>query len=191
MSSPNHSSDQKRIQRNLEQLRAVIMTGPDTIKQRRAQPENPNGAKQPMANLSPITRNVTRHDISEWRQDNKYIFAGYCPLEAGYLQYLIGAILLPLFATAILQTIYRPQHINIIRTDFIIFTIFFYSGESCLIFSAVYDLIRSHLYKVEYTFIPGTIICYLDHLDIPSAVRGNKSSKHTNQVIRLYFADLP
>ncbi|KAI3581612.1 mPR-like GPCR protein [Fusarium oxysporum f. sp. albedinis] len=111
-----------------------------------------------MANLSPITRNVTRHDISEWRQDNKYIFAGYCPLEAGYLQYLIGAILLPLFATAILQTIYRPQHINIIRTDFIIFTIFFYSGESCLIFSAVYDLIRSHLYKVEYTvstFIPG------------------------------------
>ncbi|KAH7201587.1 mPR-like GPCR protein [Fusarium oxysporum] len=118
-----------------------------------------------MANLSPITRNVTRHDISEWRQDNKYIFAGYCPLEADYLQviksltflhnktcniytYLIGAILLPLFATTILQTIYRPQHINIIRTDFIIFTIFFYFGESCLIFSAVCYLIRSHSYEV-------------------------------------------
>ncbi|TXB98900.1 hypothetical protein FocTR4_00013334 [Fusarium oxysporum f. sp. cubense] len=141
------------------------MTGPDTIKQRRAQPENPNGAKQPMANLSPITRNITRHDISEWRQDNKYIFAGYCPLEEDYLQviksltffhnktcniytYLIGAILLPLFATAILQTIYRPQHINIIRTDFTIFTIFFYFGESCLIFSAICYLIRSHLYEV-------------------------------------------
>ncbi|KAG7410944.1 ADIPOR-like receptor IZH2 [Fusarium oxysporum f. sp. rapae] len=119
MSSPNHSSDQKRIQRNLEQLRAVIMTGPYTIKQRRAQPENPNGAKQSMANPSPTTRTVTRHDIPEWWRDNKYILAGYRPLEADYWHiiksltfllnetynvytYLIGAVLLPLFATTIL-----------------------------------------------------------------------------------------
>ncbi|KAL7763734.1 hypothetical protein ACKLNR_007092 [Fusarium oxysporum f. sp. zingiberi] len=142
------------------------MTGPDTIKQRRAQPENLNGVKQPMANPSPTTRTITWHDIPEWRRDNKYILAGYRPLEADYLQviksltflhnetcnvytHLIGAVLLPLFAAAILRTIYGPQYIDVTRTDFIMFSVFFCSAESCLIFSAIYHLIGSHSHEVE------------------------------------------
>ncbi|PNP81303.1 hypothetical protein FNYG_05335 [Fusarium nygamai] len=166
ISSPNHSSDRQRIQRNPKQLRAVIMTGSNTTKQRRAQPENPNGAKLSIANPSPTTRTVSWHDIPEWRRDNKYILTGYRPLEADYLQgiksltflhnetcnvytHLIGALLMPLFATVALQTICEPQYVGVIRTDFIMFSIFFCSAESCLIFSAVYHLIGSHSREVE------------------------------------------
>ncbi|TXB97931.1 hypothetical protein FocTR4_00016900, partial [Fusarium oxysporum f. sp. cubense] len=53
-------------------------TGPDTIKQRRVQPGDRNGA-------SPTPRTGTSHDIPEWRRD-KYILGGYRPLEADYLQ---------------------------------------------------------------------------------------------------------
>ncbi|KAI1016210.1 hypothetical protein LB504_009183 [Fusarium proliferatum] len=142
------------------------MTGSNTTKQRRAHPENSNGQKQPMANPSPTARTVTWHDIPEWRRDNNYILAGYRPLEADYLQvvksltflhnetcnvytHLIGAVLLPLFAITILRTIYGPQYIDVTRTDFIMFSIFFCSAESCLIFSAVYHLIGSHSHEVE------------------------------------------
>ncbi|KAF5567984.1 allantoate permease [Fusarium napiforme] len=142
------------------------MTGQGTIKQRRARPENPNGKKQAMTNPSPTTRTVMQHDIVEWRRDNKYILSGYRPLEADYLQviksltflhnetcnvytHLIGAALLPLFAVAILRAIYGPQYINVTETDFIMFSVFFCSAESCLIFSAVYHLIGSHSREVE------------------------------------------
>ncbi|EXK23757.1 hypothetical protein FOMG_19483, partial [Fusarium oxysporum f. sp. melonis 26406] len=67
---------------------------------------------------SPTPRTGTSHDIPEWRRD-KYILGGYRPLEADYLQvikslsylhnetcnvytHLIGSLLLPSFATAIL-----------------------------------------------------------------------------------------
>ncbi|OBS16946.1 hypothetical protein FPOA_12496 [Fusarium poae] len=43
-------------------------------------------AKQPMTNPSPTSRTLTWHDIPEWRQDNKYILAGYRPLEEDDLQ---------------------------------------------------------------------------------------------------------
>ncbi|KAF5643221.1 mPR-like GPCR [Fusarium sp. NRRL 52700] len=142
------------------------MTRSDTAKQRRAQPKNPNSVKHLMANLSPTTRTVTQHEIPEWRRDNKYILAGYRPLEADYLQvmksltflhnetcnvytHLIGAVLLPLFAIAILRTINRLQYFDVIATDFIMFSVFFYSAESCLIFSAVYHLMGSHSREVE------------------------------------------
>ncbi|KAG5799031.1 hypothetical protein H9Q69_001972 [Fusarium xylarioides] len=142
------------------------MTGQDTIKQRRARVENPKGEKHTMTNPSPTTRTITLHEIPEWRRDNKYILAGCRPLEADYLQviksltflhnetcnvytHLIGALLLPLFATTILRTIYGPQYNNVIRTDFIMFSVFFCSAESCLIFSAVYHLIGSHSHEVE------------------------------------------
>ncbi|EXM14072.1 AdipoR/hemolysin-III-related [Fusarium oxysporum f. sp. vasinfectum] len=142
------------------------MTGPDTIKQRRAQPENLNDEKQSMANPSPTTQTVTWHDIPDWRRDNKYIIAGYRPLEEDYFQvlksltflhnetcnvytHLIGAVLLPLFATAILQTIHGSQYIDATRTDFIMFSVFFLSAEICLVFSAVYHLTESHSHEVE------------------------------------------
>ncbi|KAG7402731.1 ADIPOR-like receptor [Fusarium oxysporum f. sp. rapae] len=142
------------------------MAGPDTIKQRRAQPGNRNGAKQPMANPAPVSRTVTWHDIPKWQQDNKYIPTGYRPSEADYLQviksltflhnetcnvctHLIGAVLLPLFATAILRTVSRPQYMDVTKTDLIMFSVFFCSAETCLIFSAVYHLIGSHSCEVE------------------------------------------
>ncbi|KAF5699747.1 hypothetical protein FGLOB1_11187 [Fusarium globosum] len=142
------------------------MAGPDTIKQRRVRPENLNVAKQSMANPPPTTRTVTWHDIPDWRQDNKYILTGYRPLEDDYFQvlksltflhnetcnvytHLIGAVLLPCFATAILRSIYVLQYVDVTRTDFIMFGIYFCSAESCLVFSAAYHLTESHSHEVE------------------------------------------
>ncbi|KAF5986484.1 mPR-like GPCR [Fusarium coicis] len=142
------------------------MPRPNTIKQRRAQPGEQSGAKKPMFHVSFTPRTVSRHDIPEWRQDNKYILAGYRPMDANYLQvvksltflhnetcnvytHLIGAILLPFFATTRFQHIYWSQYIDAPRTDFIMFSIFFCSAESCLIFSAVYHLIGSYSQEVE------------------------------------------
>jgi adiponectin receptor len=201
----------EKIQHKLERLRAVIMTGPDTIRQRRAQTGDLNDGKRPTANPSPTSWTLTWHDIPDWRRDNKYILTGYRP---EYLQviksltslhneacnvytHLIGAVLLPLFATAILRTIHT-------RTDFIMFSVFFCSAESCLILSAVYHLIGSHTREVEQfwhrmdllgivmatvgTFIPGIyyifhckpilqkihwiIVCHPGLADTPSVVRG-------------------
>ncbi|KAI1012459.1 hypothetical protein LB504_013139 [Fusarium proliferatum] len=142
------------------------MPRPNTIKQRRAQPGERSSATKPMFNASFTPRTVTQHDIPEWRQDNKYILAGYRPLDANYLQvvksltflhnetcnvytHLIGAILLPFFATTRFQHIYWSQYIDAPRTDFIMFSVFFCSAESCLIFSAVYHLIGSYSREVE------------------------------------------
>ncbi|SCO54624.1 uncharacterized protein FFNC_15598 [Fusarium fujikuroi] len=142
------------------------MAVPDTIKQRHAQPGNRNVAKQPMANPSSVSRTVRWHDIPEWRRDNKYILSGYRPLEADYLKviksltflhnetcnvctHLIGAVLLPSYATTILQTTSWPKHADLASIDFIMFNIFFCSAESCLIFSAVYHLVGSHSHEVE------------------------------------------
>ncbi|KAG7000383.1 Adiponectin receptor protein 1 [Fusarium oxysporum f. sp. conglutinans] len=152
--------------------------------------------KSLMANPSPGPRTVALHDIPGWRRENKYILAGYRHMEADYLQvikslsflhnetcnvytHLIGAVLLPPYATAILRTISGPQYIDVITTDFIMFNIFFCSAESCLTFSAVYHLIGSHSHEVEQrwhrrdllgiviltvgTFIPG--IYYIFYCD--------------------------
>ncbi|EGU72168.1 hypothetical protein FOXB_17323, partial [Fusarium oxysporum f. sp. conglutinans Fo5176] len=81
--------------------------------------------KSLMANPSPGPRTVALHDIPGWRRENKYILAGYRHMEADYLQvikslsflhnetcnvytHLIGAVLLPPYATAILRTISGP-----------------------------------------------------------------------------------
>ncbi|KAF5969991.1 hemolysin-III protein [Fusarium bulbicola] len=142
------------------------MTGTDTIKQRRAQPGSLNVANQSMANPPPVTRTVTWHDIADWRRDNKYILAGYRPLEDDYFQilksltflhnetcniytHLIGAVLLPLFATAILRSFHGAKYIEFTRTDFIMFSIYFCCAETCLVFSAAYHLTESHSHEVE------------------------------------------
>ncbi|KAK7583140.1 hypothetical protein V3481_012434 [Fusarium oxysporum f. sp. vasinfectum] len=149
-----------------------------------------------MDNPSPEPRTVALHDIPQWRQGNKYILAGYRPMKANYPQvikslsflhnetwnvytHLIGAVLLPPYATAILRTISGPQYIDVTRIDFIMFNIFFCSAESCLSSSAVYHLIGSHSHEAELlwhrrdligiviltvgTFIPG--IYYIFYCD--------------------------
>ncbi|PCD20154.1 hypothetical protein AU210_016729 [Fusarium oxysporum f. sp. radicis-cucumerinum] len=148
------------------------MAGPGTIKQRRTQSGNRNDAKQPRANPSPVSRTVTWHGIPKWRQNNKYILTGYRPSEADYLQvirsliflhnetcnvwtHLIGALLLPLFAAAILQTIHGSQYIDVTGTDFIMFSVFFFSAESCLVLSAVYHLTESHSHEWNNSGIGG------------------------------------
>ncbi|KAH7143203.1 mPR-like GPCR protein [Fusarium sp. MPI-SDFR-AT-0072] len=104
-----------------------------------------------MANPSPTTRTVTRHDIPEWWRDNKYILAGYRPLEADYW-HIIKSLTFLLNETYNVYTYLIGAYIDVTRTDFIIFKVFFYSAESCLILSAVYHLIGSHAHEIYYIF---------------------------------------
>ena len=142
------------------------MIEPDFIDKRHSQSRHRNAPNQHMVNASPTPRTVTWHDIPEWRRDNNYIISGYRPLGADYVQvikdltflhnetwnvytHFIGAVLLPLLAIAVTQATYEPQYMDVTRTDFVMFIIFFSSAESCLIFSAVYHLIGSHSREVE------------------------------------------
>jgi adiponectin receptor len=108
-------------------------------------------------------RTVTWHDIDEWRRDNKFILAGYRPPgdfwqafesltflhneTCNVCTHLIGAVVLPLFASDVLRAMSASQYTK--RTDFVMFGVFFISAEICLVFSASYHLLESHSYKVE------------------------------------------
>ncbi|SCO54225.1 uncharacterized protein FFNC_15406 [Fusarium fujikuroi] len=116
-----------------------------------------------MAMSGTLTRRTPRwHNIPQWRQDNEYILGDYRPLKADYLQvikrltfvsneacnvYLIGAVLLQVFAAAIVRTMY--QYIDVARTDFDFFSVFFCSPGSYLLFSALQHLIGSHSKEAE------------------------------------------
>lgn len=137
------------------------MTRPEALKQRHVQLVDENDAKQVMSNPAPTTRTLKWHDIPKWRQDNEYILTGYCFLEADDRQiirrltflhnetcnvytHLIGAVLLPLFANTVLRNMYGVLYIDVTRTDFVMFSVFFCSAEICLIFSTTYHLMGSH-----------------------------------------------
>ncbi|KAJ5242225.1 uncharacterized protein N7469_000552, partial [Penicillium citrinum] len=63
--------------------------------------------------------------------------------------HLIGALLLPFIATASLRILSEPQFFNVSGTDYIMFQIFFWSAESCLVFSTLYHLLGPHSHGVE------------------------------------------
>ena len=142
------------------------MSEPENTKQRCVQLGGREGAKQLMANSPSASRTLTWHDIPEWRQENEYIRAGYRPLQADYVQvirsltflhnetgnvytHLVGAVLLPIFASTIFRTICRPQYIGVTAIDFIMFGVFFCSAELCLAFSTLYHLIGCHSHAKE------------------------------------------
>jgi adiponectin receptor len=137
---------------------------------------------------------VAWHEASEWQRDNRYILSGYRPEKGDYMDiltsltflhnetcnvytHLIGALLLPLIAFAVMQIPSQPQFLDVSRSDYIIFGIFFCCAECCLIFSTIYHLVGSHSHAVEQfwlrmdllgiiivtvgTFIPGIYYVFI------------------------------
>lgn len=111
-------------------------------------------------------RTVTWHEISKWQRGNKYILSGYRPEKADYLEtftsltflhnetcnmytHLVGALLLPFIATTFMRVLSEPQFLNVSGTDYVMFGLFFWCAECCLIFSATYHLMESHSYNTE------------------------------------------
>ncbi|EHK47893.1 mPR-like GPCR protein [Trichoderma atroviride IMI 206040] len=140
------------------------------------------------------SQTVTWHEISEWQRDNRYILSGYRPERGDYLEiltsltflhnetcnvytHLIGALLLPLIAFAVMQILSQPQFFDVSSSDYVIFGIFFCCAECCLIFSTIYHLVGSHSHAVEQfwlrmdllgivivtvgTFIPGIYYIFI------------------------------
>lgn len=63
--------------------------------------------------------------------------------------HLVGALLLPLIATAFMRVLSEPQFLNVSGTDYVMFGIYFWCAECCLIFSATYHLVGPHSHDVE------------------------------------------
>jgi adiponectin receptor len=112
------------------------------------------------------SQTVTWHKVPEWQLGNRYILSGYRLEKADYLEiftsltflhnetcnvytHLVGALLLPLITTAFMRALHRSQFLNVSGTDCVMFGIFFWCVESCLVFSAAYHLMGSHSHKVE------------------------------------------
>ncbi|KAI1257949.1 hypothetical protein MGN70_000994 [Eutypa lata] len=121
-------------------------------------PVNPSSAT--------IPQTVTCQEIAEWQFDNKYILSGYRPAKGSYRQvfmsltflhnetcnvytHLIGALLLPLFATSYVWFLAGPQYLDVTYIDYAMFVIFFCCAEICLILSVFYHLMQSHSHVVE------------------------------------------
>ena len=111
-------------------------------------------------------RTVTWQEIPGWRLDNKHILSGYRPEKADYVEiftslaflhnetcnvytHLVGALVLPLVATASLRHLAEPQFLNVSFMDYVMFGIYFWSAEICLVLSTLYHLIQSHSHQVE------------------------------------------
>ena len=141
------------------------MSGPE-IKKRHVPDVNRSTTEAPTNQPKAEARNVTWHEVSEWQLDNRYILSGYRPEKADYLEiftsltflhnetcnvytHLVGALLLPLIATAFMRALPEPQFLNVSGTDYVMFGIFFWCAESCLVFSATYHLMGSHSHNVE------------------------------------------
>ncbi|KAJ5771467.1 uncharacterized protein N7511_003518 [Penicillium nucicola] len=111
-------------------------------------------------------RTIMRQELPEWQFDNNYILSGYRPAKADYLEiftsltflhnescnvytHLVGALLLPLVATALLRYLAEPQFINVSSMDYTMFGIYFWCAETCLVLSAIYHLMQPHSHHVE------------------------------------------
>ncbi|KAI1821704.1 hemolysin-III protein [Xylaria intraflava] len=136
------------------------------MKKRHINGINTSTAAAATTRLTTGSRTVTWGEISEWQRDNKYILSGYRPEKADYLEilasltflhnetcnvytHLVGALLLPLIATVFMRALSGPQFLNVSGTDYIMFGIFFWCAECCLVFSATYHLVGPHSHEVE------------------------------------------
>ena len=111
-------------------------------------------------------RLLTWEEIQEWSRDNEFIRTGYRPekpeykdilLSLTYLHnetcniytHLIGAILVWPVAYIYMRILPEPQYDNVLPADYVMFIIFFFSCEFCLLSSAAYHLMQPHSHKVE------------------------------------------
>lgn len=109
---------------------------------------------------------LTYEEIFEWQRDNEYIRTGYRPEKADYKDiflsltflhnetcniytHLIGAILVLPVAYIYMRILPEPQYHNVLAADYVMFIIFFFSCEFCLLSSALYHLMQPHSHKVE------------------------------------------
>jgi adiponectin receptor len=105
-------------------------------------------------------------EIQEWSQDNKFIRTGYRPEKSDYKDvflgltyvhnetcniytHLIGAILVWPVAYIYMRTLPEPQYRKVLPADYVMFVIFFFSCEFCLLSSATYHLMQPHSHEVE------------------------------------------
>ncbi|KEF50805.1 uncharacterized protein A1O9_13144, partial [Exophiala aquamarina CBS 119918] len=116
-------------------------------------------------NQSAKARTVKWHEVPEWRVDNRIICSGYRLAKGGYVgaftglttlhnetfnvyTHLIGALLLPFIAFAFMSVFSDPRFLNVSIRDYVVFGLYFMVAEACLIFSAVYHLMKDHSEKV-------------------------------------------
>lgn len=136
------------------------------IKKRHVPGVNMSTTKAPTTQSKADARTVARHEVFEWQLDNRYILSGYRPAKADYLEifnsltflhnetcnvytHLIGALLLPLIATAFMRALHGSQFFNVSGADYVMLGIFFWCAECCLASSAGYHLMGSHSHNVE------------------------------------------
>jgi adiponectin receptor len=109
---------------------------------------------------------LTYEEIQEWSRDNEFIRTGYRPEKPDYKDmllsltyvhnetcniytHLIGAILVWPVAYIYMRILPEPQYDNVLRADYVMFIIFFFSCEFCLLSSATYHLMQPHSHEVE------------------------------------------
>jgi len=109
---------------------------------------------------------LTYEEIQEWSRDNEFIRTNYRPEKPDYKDiilsltyvhnetcniytHLIGAILVLPVAYLYMRILPEPQYNNVLPADYVMFIIFFFSCEFCLLSSATYHLMQPHSHKVE------------------------------------------
>lgn len=141
------------------------MTGAE-LKKRQVPKVDMSTTNEPTDQLKAKGRTVTWQKVSEWQLDNKYILRGYRPEKADYLEiftsltflhnetcnvytHLLGALLLPLFATTFLRYLAEPQFQKVSSMDYTMFGFYFWCAEICLVLSALYHLLQPYSHHVE------------------------------------------
>ena len=136
------------------------------LKRRQGPKVNMSTTSDPTYQSKAEARTVTWQEISEWQLDNKYILSGYRPEKADYLEifisltflhnetcnvytHLVGALHLPLVATAFLRYLAEPQFLNVSFMDYTMFKIYFCCAEICLVLSTLYHLMQPHSHHAE------------------------------------------
>lgn len=136
------------------------------LKQRQVPKVDTSNMNDPTNQSKAKARTIPRQECSEWQIDNKYILTAYRREKADYLEvfisltflhnetcnvytHLIGALLLPLFATIFLRYLAEPQFLNVSSMDYAMFGFYFWCAEICLVLSALYHLMQPHSHRVE------------------------------------------
>lgn len=136
------------------------------IKKRHVRDVNIRPMKAPRNQPKTEVRTLKWHEVPKWQVDSIYIFSGYRPANADYLEvfssltflhnetynvytHLIGALLLPLIACATMRVLSDPQFLNVLVIDYVMFGLYFVVAEACLIFSTTYHLMQDHSQKVK------------------------------------------